>query len=436
MLTRKKPQLTAADVKAEAWMSTNFANVPPAALAVFRRANLDRRTPQRPLKAAVQASKGITVPAATATKPKPATVTPTISAKHQMARHIVPTLKSFSGPDAARDAYAAGQVLLASMGRITGERNYPAEHFCNEHRFGLVSSLATESNPTSGGYLVDNPLSAAIVELKAKVGISRQLATVIPMGSETLEVPKEVAGFTVKYPDQGETINASDLQWGMVALRSERRAIVGFVSNELMADSVVAMADLFARRAAYALAAQEDNEFVNGDGTSAFGGEVGLKGAIGAGGIYTAATGHDTWPEIDVTDFTGVMGKLPSRFSNGGESWVCSPQFYALAMLKSVGGASQGFDENGRPLFLGKPVFLTSKAPTTAAASTIACYYGSFSEAVTIGDRVPFALGVSEHAAFGQDLTALRGSARYDINCHECGDATSAGAVVALQTAS
>lgn len=442
-----------------------YKNAPPGVMEVFnkaqagRKAEMDRAVRSLPANAKITRkpgggfvalsipeprprltvtamSKGSEMPAATATKPKPATVSPSLSVKHQAPRHVVPTLKAFHGPNAAREAYAAGQVLLASVGKLTGERCFIAEQFCRDHGYGMVSNLATESNPTAGGYLVDNPLSAAVIELKAKYGVSRQLAEVYPMSSNALDVPKETAGFTVRYPDEGQAITPNDLEWGLIHLEAMRRAIVAFMSNELMADAVISMTDLFIRRAAAALAAKEDDEFVNGDGTSTYGNEVGLRGAIGAGGIHGAATGHDTWAELDLADFVGCMAKLPSQFSNGAESWLCSPAFYAGAMLKSVNGAFQGMDANGRPLFLGKPVFLTSKAPTTAAASTVACYYGSFAEAVAIGDRIAFQLGVSEHVAFAQDLTALRGMARYDINCHELGDATSAGAVVALATAS
>lgn len=382
-------------------------------------------TPRAEMTVTAHHSKGSepAMPAAVDTKPKRKTVAEIKNTRsHEAPRHILPTLKAFRGPNAGKNAFAASQVLLAAMGRLSGERNVVAEAFCNSHGYEVLN-VATESNPTSGGFLTPNPLSAAVVELKAKVGVSRQLAEVVPMTSEYLGMPKETGGYTVQYPDEGGTISTSDLTWGLVNLSVTKRVVLGFASNEMMDDSVIAFTDIFASRAAHALAAKEDDEFCNADGTSTYGGEVGLKGAIGAGGIHTAATGHDTWPELDIADFTGVMGKLPSRFSNGGESWLCSPQFYALAMLKAVGGANQGFDAEGRPLFLGKPVFLTSKAPTTAAASTICCYYGSFSEGVMIGDRVGFALSLSRHAKFDYDLTALK-LRDYEKQLREAGGVT------------
>lgn len=355
--------------------------------------------------------------------------------REQAPQHILPQLKAFKGPDAARNAYAASQVLRAAIGRLTHNKNIIAEDFCLAHGFD-VTNIATESSPTSGGYLTPDPLTAAIVELKARVGVSRQLAEVVPMSSDTLGVPKETGGYTVQYPNEAGAISSSDLSWGLINLNAEKRVVLGFASNELMDDAVLSFTDIFASRAAHSLAAQEDNEFCNADGTSSFGGEVGLKGAIGAGGIAVAATGHNAFDELDLSDFVSCMAKLPAKFANGGEAWLVNPIVYALGMLKSVGGASQGFDAEGRPLFLGRPVYLSSKAPATSGASTIAAYYGSFSEGVTIGDRVGFSLSLSQHVKFDYDLTALKGSARYDINCHECGDATNAGAVVALATAS
>ncbi len=414
-----------------------LAVVPPGARAAERLAVSNHSSKKPPLRQQVQAAKpsdlkGSTMPAAVATKPKHNTAWEIKNARTSEApRHILPTLKAFKGPHAAKNAFAASRVLLAAMGRLIGQRDFIAEAFCNSHGYDVLN-VATKSNPTTGGFLTPNPLSAAVVELKAKVGISRQLAEVLPMTSNSASIPKETAGLSVRYPIEGGggSITPSDLAWGMINLHVEKRAILSFISNELAADAAISFADMFARRAGHALAGQEGNEFINGDGTSSFGGVSGLKGSLGAGGVYSAASGHDTWPELDITDFSGCMGKLPSQFTNGGEAWVCSPQFYGTAMLKAVNGAFQGISENGRPLFLGKEVFLTSKAPTATAAAPVACYYGSFAEAVMIGDRVDFALKTSEHTAFAQDLTALLGAAKYDLVVHEGGDATTAGAYV------
>lgn len=441
---------TDCDAQVVAYMKSHFQNVPPTALAAFRRANSSRaagaNSKSPPLRQAVTTAKSqkgsSTVPTATASKPiakpsLPANYTPPADRTAHMApRHIVPTLKNFTGPDGPSRAYVAAQAALAAIGRSQGVPNHRAEAFLESKGYGFPMMTATGTEATKGGYTIPDPLAAAVFERKVRVGVSRQLAEMMPMTSDVLGVPKETDGLTVRYVAEAEAITASDLTFGMINLRSHTRCTLSFQSNELNADALISWADLFVSRCGSAMAAKEDDEFINGDGTSTYGGEVGLAGAIGTAGIYTAATGHDTWPELTIADFAGCMGLLPSKFSNGSEAWLCSPQFYATAMLASVNGAFQGVDENGRMLFMGKPVYLSSKAPLTTAAATIACYYGSFSEAAMIGDREPVTLMFSKDYMFGSDLTVVRGRSRYDINIHEGGNGTTAGAYVALKTAS
>ena len=63
---------------------------------------------------------------------------------------------------------------------------------------------------------------------------------------------------------------------------------------------------------ARAFAVKEDICLFNGDGTSTYGGIVGLRTAIlGLAGAVDAASGHDTFAEITATDLRGVMAALP-----------------------------------------------------------------------------------------------------------------------------
>lgn len=113
-----------------------------------------------------------------------------------------------------------------------------------------------------------------------------------------------------------------------------------------------------------------------------------------------------------------------------------SAAVYYGSALRACGGNSQGFDELGRPMLLGYPVNFSIDMPTTSAASTVVALFGNFEHAVILGDRVPFSMSMSEHAEFENDVIAFRALSRYDILVHQAGDATNAGAYVALATAS
>ena len=65
-------------------------------------------------------------------------------------------------------------------------------------------------------------------------------------------------------------------------------------------------------------------------------------------------------------------------------------------------------------------------------------YFGDLSLAASFGDRRSTTIQVSEHATinsgnvFEQDEIAIRGTERFDINCHDTGDSSEAGPIVSL----
>jgi HK97 family phage major capsid protein len=70
-----------------------------------------------------------------------------------------------------------------------------------------------------------------------------------------------------------------------------------------------------------------------------------------------------------------------------------------------------------------------------SAVSTFAAFFGNWNDAVVIGDRENVEISVSEEAYWANDITAVKGTTRYDINVHDAGTGSVAGAVVGLKTA-
>jgi HK97 family phage major capsid protein len=429
-----------------------FPNAPPAACEALQQGYRNRGLlgvgpPNEPplrrhMKSAKPATpKGSTMPAAVAKKtepPKAAPSAPSAPSTHPFVasqpRYVAPNLKAFATPDAA---YRAGMAVQATISRLTQRKNARAEVYCKSRGIDVLA-IATTGSPTGGGYVVPDELSQAIITLKARAGQARKLAFIAPMQSGALTVPWEQDGLTVEYVGEAPSVapTASDIDWGAINFNAKTRGVLGYVSHELSDDALIRFVDAYADRAAHALAKCEDREYILGDGTSPYGGEVGLIAALGAGGVSTAVTAHDSFVEIDVTDFVNCMAKLPEAFADGRESWICSAAFYAVGMLRSVGGAAQGFAEDGRPLFLGKPVNLFPAMPSSSAASTVCALYGNWAEVSAIGDRgLVYTFSDKTPTAFERDLIAMKAFSRYDISIHNHGDASTAGGYVALKTA-
>jgi HK97 family phage major capsid protein len=448
------------------------AKLPPAARAAYEKANKRRVSEMQQLRSQLpagtkvtsrpggfvavgksQSPAGLTVtaksskgsepamPAAVAQSPAKATPSnPPSPRQRTRSATITPrqaaAAKSCRSEEDRRRLYDIGMELRARLGVFLDNRDLVAERYCLNELDLDIRATATEGNPPGGGYLVNSPLSNSVIALRARTALSRRVSNVVPMTSNTLSIPEVTGELTVYYPTETAAITPSDLTLGSLFLEVKRRAVLSYNSRELYDDSLISTADLFLRSAAYVLAAKEDRELILGDGTSAFNGEVGLIAAIGAGGIVSAAAGHDTLAELTIDDWTAVMARLPERHVDARLSWIMSAAVYFGSALRACGGNSQGFDELGRPMLLGFPVHFSVDMPTSSAASTVVALFGNFEQAVILGDRLPFSMTMSEHAAFENDVIAFRGLSRYDILVHGGGDATNAGAYVGLATAS
>jgi HK97 family phage major capsid protein len=134
------------------------------------------------------------------------------------------------------------------------------------------------------------------------------------------------------------------------------------------------------------------------------------------------------------------MAKLPDKYWQYQPSWICSSVFYftVLARLQAAAGGNTPVTlEDGFPrmTYLGYPVHFTNQMPTATAVSTVSLLFGAFNQASIIGDRGGIVIKQSEHLNFDQDVLAVLATTRYDINWHDVGDSSNAGAVVALKTA-
>lgn len=360
------------------------------------------------------------------------------------AQHRLGPVRSFKGADAHRDAYDSGMWLRCVVARANRQSDEEAEARIAARGWD-VRAVATEGNPTGGGYLVPTPMSNAIIDVRALAGVSRQLAEVVPMTSDTLTVARKTAGTTVYYPGEAGATTASDQTWGQVQLTTKKRAILSKISQELRDDALIAIVDNLVSQMGLDFAVKEDAEFVNGDGTSTYGGESGLLNLLGSAGVYAPANGggFSVWSGLTMTHFTNTMAKLPSRYHGRGTAWICSNEFYygvMVSALVAAGGNTIGMLESGPsgamvPMFLGRPVYITDQMPRSTAVSQVSALYGSFSDAAMIGDRGGVMVKQSEHLNFDQDVLAVLATTRYDINVHDSGDSSNAGAYVGLKTA-
>jgi HK97 family phage major capsid protein len=350
-------------------------------------------------------------------------------------------LKNFKGENAHEAAFKAGQFLLASM-----FGNAKASTWCRENGLAVERALSEGVN-SAGGYLVPEEMENQIIVLRNDYGLARRDVRVVPMGRDTITTPKLVSGLTMYFTGEGVAATQSQPVWTNVRLTAKKASVLTLYSSELDEDAVVNIGDILTGEIAYAYASGEDGCLFSGDGTSTYGGMTGLRSIFNAGvgalaGAVDAASGHDTMAEIDATDLAAVQGKLPQYvYTRGNPKWYCSQTVWGNVFERLI-GASGGVTKdqasgrtvreyNGYPVEI-TPAMLAPAAPSTNFDDVALILFGDLNMSVSMGDRRGMTISRSTEYKFAEDQIAIKGTERFDINCHNLGDATNPGSIVAL----
>jgi HK97 family phage major capsid protein len=337
------------------------------------------------------------------------------------------SLKHFKGQDAEANAYLSGRFLMAAIGNHEPSKAWLADH-------GIRMAHSSDDN-SKGGYLVPEVLENVLIDLKEEFGMFRRYAMNWPMSSDVSLVPRRVSGFTTYFVGQNETITPSTTSLDQIRLEAKKLAALTQFSSELNEEAIIAVADFYAREFAYALAVKEDQCGFLGNGTSAFGGIVGLENALADGSIVIANS-ITTAAALTLANFEAVVAKLP-EFPGIQPAWYIHKALYHTTMgrLQVAAGGNTVSDIGNGPVmqFLGYPVRFIQTLPSAAATNVKIAYFGDLAMAATMGTRRGVTLRADESIYFAQDALALRVTERFDINVHERGTATTAGPIIALQ---
>jgi HK97 family phage major capsid protein len=317
--------------------------------------------------------------------------------------------------------------------------NARAAQFCRDHGLQINAGMATNDN-SSGGFLVPEEMQRTLIRLRESRGVFPQFANRIPMGSDIITVPRLLADVTAYWVGEEAEITASDPELGNAELMARKLAALTKVSTELDEDSVVEIGDLVTQSMAYAMADKIDNAAFNGDGTSTYGGVLGLANAIHANATKTAETGNNSALTLDLADFEAAAGMFP-EYPGAEPRWFMSKPVYwasAARLMDAAGGNTNVTLSNGVPMqmFLGYPVTFVQVMPTTTStlASTIVAYFGDLRLGATYGTRRSIRTEVSRERYFETDQIGIKTTERVAINIHERGDTIRNRPIIALKT--
>jgi len=348
-------------------------------------------------------------------------------------------------------AYGFGMWFAAAFGRAEDPATAKAREWIAERGIKLMSDTGVElktmkeSVNTTGGFLVPPEFDNDLIDLRETYGLFRQFARIVPMMRDTKSIGRRTSGLTAYFAGEATAPTESEKAWDQVTLTARKLMTLTRVSSELNEDIIVSLGDDLAGEIAYAFANKEDECGFNGDGTSTYGGINGvrnrLKDVYGAGGGVGLVVGAgNAYSELTLANFNSVVGSLPEYADRPDSAWFCSRFFWATVMQRlavAAGGVTAEEIEGKRlKTFLGYPVKTSQVMPKTEGNSQVPVVFGSLRLAARFGDRRQTVISMSEHRYFDTDEIGVKGTERFDIVVHDVGDATNAGPVVGLITAS
>lgn len=305
------------------------------------------------------------------------------------------------------------------------------EQFAKDFKYfaktGIVPShvkALNEGTPEAGGFLVPEEFQAEVIRYVTETAIVRPRARVYNMTREVMKIPRlaqvekgHFGGVALYWIGESELKTESQPEFRNVVLTA--RKLIGLcpVTDELLEDSAINLTNFLVSLFGEAIAYEEDNQFINGDGISK---------PLGIIPGSTNTVNRQVANKITYEDLKHMMTALPA-WADKGAIWLLSKG--ALEQLLDIkSGVFDGtkIDETkGMPLLLpgfnlanglpptilGYNYVLTDKVPAVGNKGDIVlANFGYY----YIGDRSDLAVASSIHERFRYDETTFRFVKRVD----------------------
>ncbi len=355
-------------------------------------------------------------------------------------RKLYSTMKAFKDRRTANGRIVRAEDAAFATGmwaKATIWSHQSAIDWCAQR--GISTKAQSEGVDSAGGFLVPEEMMRSIIDLREQYGVFRQEAQIVPMSRDTVNWPRRSGGVTAYFIGENQAVTESQASWDNVQLTAKKLGILTRFSTELEEDAIISIADWLTNEMAYAFASKEDDCGFNGDGTSTYGGVVGLSqkaiAAAGAGSAFTAATGHFLYGLLNMTDITSTMALLPN-YALANAKFYMSQTCFAAAFERLIAASGGNTTDTLNGVidyrFLGFPIVITQKLSLSALTitGTMMFAFGDLRLAAAMGERRQVSVRRSNERYFDADQVGMMATERVDIVCHDTGSATVAGPIV------
>ena len=282
-----------------------------------------------------------------------------------------------------------------------------------------------ETDMADGGYLVPEIFRAELLQQVLEASIVRPRARKIPMATNRVVLPAVVVsthastlfgGVAIYRPAEGGSKTASKPAFGRVALNLHKLVGLVYATDELLEDSPISLQPLLTTMFGQAIAYQEDEDFLQGDGANK------AVGAFSTANPCRLSIAKETGQQATTIVYENII-KMWARchpMCRANAIWVanpdCLPQLHQMSLAVGTGGAAVWMPAggiSGKPydILMGRPLLYSEKMNTVGAVGDIGI--ADFSQYL-IGDKGGVKTAASIHLKFDYDETAFRFVMRYD----------------------
>lgn len=269
------------------------------------------------------------------------------------------------------------------------------------------------SDPTAvlagtGGSLLPQPFSQAVMIAKEAAAVIGSLAEVYQMTSATLRIPTAGTATAAKR-EEGNAVSQGEPAYASKMLRAEAMSCFMKASREFLVDSPFNAVNLFVTRAGLAIGAAEDVDFATSDGTHPNASE-----ALAGGNVDEATTTVLTTP-----DLYKLYRAVPKAYRGPGCAWLANGT--TLTLLDSLE------DGNGRPILNNPQQNITPVGDSPGNEGFIFRHpvfevplangqliFGNIRAGYAIGRREGISVRMSEQAEFSAGIVQFMIEERYD----------------------
>jgi HK97 family phage major capsid protein len=308
-----------------------------------------------------------------------------------------PTLGKVQGFETAEAAEKVGRYLRSlARGEVRGDFSTATEE-PNSHG-GLSPTYDGK-----GAELVIHELYRGILNMLSYASTCVQVVSTFPVNTNGLELPIADMVDEAEFYLENCEIKPVLLKTQRAVLDLKKLGARAQVSNELLEDAYISVAQLVAQNFAYSFAKKIDRTWLQGDVAA---GVDGLIGKIPAANVVTAPT--------NLTPATLASVVSTCNPNAGPRCWIVSPEGWGKIMAVSASAIGANIADTVRPVVYGSPVYQCLELPPDTLA-----LYGDFKMACAMGYK-PSGLQVAASAdrAFEYDQVVYRATARYAWNSH------------------